>query len=78
MQILTCCRNLDLSFNHLRHIPAELTLPSIKELYFVNNKINAISTGVRHLTTLTLLELGSNRIRVCRKARESCVEEKLI
>eukprot|EP00026_Physarum_polycephalum_P010540 Phypoly_transcript_10706.p1 GENE.Phypoly_transcript_10706~~Phypoly_transcript_10706.p1 ORF type:complete len:331 (+),score=36.47 Phypoly_transcript_10706:44-994(+) len=55
--------NLDLSFNHLRHIPNALALPSIKELYFVNNKISAISTGVRNLTTLTLLELGSNRIR---------------
>jgi len=56
--------NLDLSFNNIRHIPPEtLPLPSIKELYFVNNKVSEISTGVRGLTTLTLLELGSNRLR---------------
>jgi len=55
--------NLDLSFNHIRHLPAVLPLPSIKELYFVNNKIRHIAPSVRALTTLTLLELGSNKIR---------------
>ena len=55
---------LDLSFNQIRVIEGLDGLPQITELYFVNNKITEISSDIAKVPTLTLLELGANRIRV--------------
>ncbi len=52
---------LDLSFNQFKEIP-KLQLPSLQQLYFVNNKIKKIQ-NLEGVPSLTLLELGSNRIR---------------
>ena len=57
-------RVLDLSFNNIRTIPDALqTLPSLKTVYFVQNRISKIS-GLENLTNLTSIELGGNKIRV--------------
>ncbi|KAL1679675.1 hypothetical protein EV122DRAFT_263483 [Schizophyllum commune] len=54
---------LDLSFNNIRTIPDALqTLPSLKTVYFVQNRISKIS-GLENLTNLTSIELGGNKIR---------------
>lgn len=61
---LTKLNLLDLSFNQLRHCLIGLDLPQLEELYYVNNKIKKIDAGAfDHLPRLTMLELGSNRIR---------------
>eukprot|EP00301_Raphidiophrys_heterophryoidea_P024590 c8036_g1_i1.p1 GENE.c8036_g1_i1~~c8036_g1_i1.p1 ORF type:complete len:334 (-),score=80.35 c8036_g1_i1:206-1156(-) len=56
---------LDASFNELRVIEPHLaSLTNLKELYLINNKITDIDAkGLVPLSALTLLELGSNRIR---------------
>ena len=38
-------------------------LTRLEELYLVNNKIAVVTDKVSALTNLTLLELGSNRLR---------------
>lgn len=56
---------LDLSFNLLRSVPDCLDrLPSLRIIYFVQNRISHID-GLSSLgSSLTSLELGGNRIRV--------------
>ncbi|TFK72913.1 L domain-like protein [Pluteus cervinus] len=54
---------LDLSFNLLKSVPEGLdNLQALHTIYFVQNKISAIS-GLHASTTLRSLELGSNRLR---------------
>ena len=59
-------RTLDLSFNLLQTIPAGLRhLQKLKTVDFVQDRISTIS-GLESLgATLTSLELGGNKIRVC-------------
>lgn len=58
-------RVLDLSFNLLRAVPDNLeNLTSLRTVYFVQNRISKI-TGFGSVTSLTSLELGGNKIRVC-------------
>ncbi|EFJ51655.1 hypothetical protein VOLCADRAFT_103293 [Volvox carteri f. nagariensis] len=58
-------RRLDCSYNQIRNLLplADLNSSKLEELYVANNKVTAIA-ALSHLTSLTLLELGSNRIRV--------------
>ncbi|GIL71375.1 hypothetical protein Vretifemale_1944 [Volvox reticuliferus] len=58
-------RRLDCSYNQIRNLLplADLDLNRLEELYVANNKVTAIA-ALSNLTALTLLELGSNRIRV--------------
>lgn len=58
-------RFLDLSFNEIRVIPhiPQADLPVIRDLYLINNKLST-TVGFQELTTLRLLEFGSNRLRV--------------
>lgn len=59
-------RMIDLSFNGLRTIPTAFSKVSstLIHLYLVNNKIKKIE-NLDSLDHLKMLELGSNRIRVC-------------
>lgn len=60
---LGALQSLDLSFNLLRKIANLESLTSLKILYLIQNKISTIE-GLEHLSsTLTSVELGSNRIR---------------
>lgn len=43
---------------------AQWHCPQLCELYCCENKISSIK-GISHLTRLSILELGSNRIPVC-------------
>ena len=54
---------LDLSFNNLLRIENLESLVKLEKLFFIQNKISAIG-NLSTLTCLTMLELGSNRIRV--------------
>ena len=56
-------RQLDVSFNVLRKIEGLERLTRIKKLFLLHNKISTIA-NLNHLTSLEMLELGSNRIRV--------------
>jgi protein phosphatase 1 regulatory subunit 7 len=55
--------NLDLSFNKIKHIRGVNKLKELKELYFVQNRIQKID-GLHGLDKLRILELAANRIRV--------------
>ena len=54
---------LDLSFNHITCIENLEGLLILEKLFLIQNKISRIE-NLSSLTCLTLLELGSNRIRV--------------
>lgn len=58
-------RNLDLSFNKIKHIKHIKHLNDLRDLYFVQNKIGAIE-GLEGLSKLRNLELAANRIREIR------------
>lgn len=58
-------RTLDVSFNLLRAIPPVIaTLPALRTVYFIQNKITRIEGLSAVGRTLRSLELGGNRIRV--------------
>jgi len=59
-----CLEWLDFSFNSIRRIENLEHCVHLRKLFFVNNKIKKIGDGLRGLSSLTMLELGSNRIRV--------------
>lgn len=42
---------------------ASLSADNLTQLYVASNRVAAIGTSISHLTKLTVLELGSNRIR---------------
>ena len=54
---------LDLSFNNLLCIENLDSLVKLEKLFLIQNKISAIG-NLSTLTSLTMLELGSNRVRV--------------
>lgn len=54
-------KNLDLSFNNIRHIKNLENLQALENLYFVQNKIKKIE-GLNNLHNLKNLELGGNEI----------------
>lgn len=62
--IPTSLEFLDLSFNNIRTLENLSNLQNLKQLYLVSNKISSINKELDKLQNLTLLELGSNRIRV--------------
>src|SRR4051812_27814710 len=55
-------KNLDLSFNKIKHIKKVNHLVELTDIYFVQNKIVTIE-GLEGLTKLRNLELAANRIR---------------
>lgn len=55
--------SLDLSFNDIKHIKNISTLVHLKDLYFIQNRIQTIE-GLEELKELRNLELGANKIRV--------------
>ena len=57
------CRSLDMSFNRIRVVEKLNPLVNLRELFLIQNKISRIE-GLDCLRNLTMLELGSNRIRV--------------
>jgi Leucine-rich repeat (LRR) protein len=59
-------RMIDLSFNGIRVVPKAFNKigNSLVHLYLVNNKIKVIE-NLNDLPKLKMLELGSNRLRVC-------------
>ncbi len=59
----TVCRFLDLSFNHISTIEHLDGPVGLNKLFLIQNKLSKIE-NLGHLTNLTMLELGSNRIRV--------------
>jgi protein phosphatase 1 regulatory subunit 7 len=69
-----CFRYLDVSFNQIRDLGGLGQSCSLQELYVVCNKISEIC-GLESLVNLRLLELGSNRIRVCRQLSQLQVFE---
>ena len=54
---------LDLSFNHIPQIGGLETLVNLEKIFLIQNKFTKIE-NLSTLTNLTMLELGSNRIRV--------------
>lgn len=54
---------LDLSFNHIQVIEHLEGAASLQKLFLIQNKLTKIE-NLSCLTSLTMLELGSNRIRV--------------
>ena len=55
---------LDVSYNKIRSMePVEQVSTSVEHLYLAANKISEVTGGLSKLVNLTLLELGSNRIR---------------
>lgn len=56
---------VDVSFNKLTSLKgmSEVSL-TLKELYVSNNEVGKIEE-IEHLRNLRVLELGSNKIRVC-------------
>ena len=54
---------LDLSFNHIQVVEHLEGVPSLLKLFLIQNKITKIE-NIGHFAQLTMLELGSNRIRV--------------
>lgn len=71
----TNLRHLELSYNEIRSLAplASLIAPQLNELYAASNKITAIE-GITQLAGLTLLELGSNRIRAIEASRKDCLK----
>lgn len=61
--VIVICRQLDVSFNLLRKIEGLDCLTKIKKLFLLHNKITSIA-NLDQMTSLQMLELGSNRIRV--------------
>lgn len=61
--MIVICRQLDVSFNLLRKMEGLECLSKIKKLFLLHNKIASIAS-LDQLTSLQMLELGSNRIRV--------------
>ncbi len=57
------CRFLDLSFNHISNIKHLEGPLGLEKLFLIQNKLSKIE-NIGHLTNLTMLELGSNKIRV--------------
>ena len=55
--------SLDLSFNHIGSIGSMEGLVCVEKLFLIQNKLTKIE-NLSSLHTLTMLELGSNRIRV--------------
>jgi protein phosphatase 1 regulatory subunit 7 len=55
--------SLDLSFNKIKHIRGVGSLKALRDLYFVQNRIQKIE-GLEGLAKLKMLELAANRIRV--------------
>ena len=55
--------SLDVSFNNVKVIKGLDTIVRLEKFYLINNKIKKIE-NLDHLTCLTMLELGDNRIRV--------------
>ena len=56
-------RILDLSFNRIKTVENLAALLKLKKLFLINNKITKIE-NVDHLNQVTMLEFGSNKIRV--------------
>ena len=56
-------RFLDMSFNYISQMEHLESLTSLKKLFLIQNKIASI-TNLQPLVNLTMLELGSNKIRV--------------
>lgn len=54
---------LDLSFNHISQVQGLESLLSLSKLFLIQNKLTKME-GFSSLTQLTMLELGSNRIKV--------------
>lgn len=54
---------LDVSFNRLHKIQNLEELTKLRKLFLCANKISTIE-NVGHLSNLTMLELGDNKIRV--------------
>lgn len=48
------------SLEPLKHVQSK----KLEELYVCENKVDTIE-NISHLTSLSILELGSNRIKVC-------------
>ncbi|KAK5780558.1 type 1 protein phosphatase-activating protein SDS22 PWA37_003194 [Arxiozyma heterogenica] len=63
-------KNLDLSFNNIKHIKNLDNLKELENLYFVQNKIKRIE-GLNNLHNLKNLELGGNEIT---NIGENCLE----
>uniref|UniRef100_A0A3Q2YYG9 Protein phosphatase 1 regulatory subunit 7 n=1 Tax=Hippocampus comes TaxID=109280 RepID=A0A3Q2YYG9_HIPCM len=61
---LTQLEQLDVSFNVLRKVEGLEQLTRLKKVFLLHNKIGNIA-NLGHLPCLEMLELGSNRIRVC-------------
>ncbi|CAH2350789.1 protein phosphatase 1 regulatory subunit Sds22p [[Candida] railenensis] len=61
VSLLTNLKNLDFSFNKIKHIKHLETLTKLENLYFVQNKIKEIK-NLETLTNLKNLELGGNKI----------------
>ena len=57
-------RNLDLSFNAIKVMENLTALVELEELYLIQNNISKIDS-LTMLSSLTTLELGANKIRVC-------------
>lgn len=57
-------RTLDLSFNTVKVMENLTALVELEELYLIQNNISKIE-GLTMLSSLTSLELGANKIRVC-------------
>jgi len=60
-------RHLDISFNTIKKIEQISQLQNLTEIYLCQNKIKKVGDELRYLTSLTTLELGSNRLRVSRQ-----------
>ena len=54
---------LDLSFNHISVIGGLEGVRQLQSLYLIQNRISKIE-NLAHFECITMLELGSNRIRV--------------
>lgn len=61
--LLFVCRFLDLSFNHITDLENLDGLVKLKKFFIIQNSISVIK-NLQPLTSLTTLELGSNKIRV--------------
>lgn len=73
LQDVANASSLDLSFNNIRHVPSLPSFTKVNVMYLVQNKIGKVDEGVLDWAkdTLTSLELGGNRIRVCSRCISS-------
>lgn len=64
---------LDVSFNEMTSLEglSDVT-PTLKELYLSKNDVERIEE-IEHLVNLRVLELGSNKIRVCFSLPTRCI-----